>query len=991
MATTLTTNAEQNAIKAINAGSSYCKGLDLNSVKDLVESTLKRIGTNGMFDEYTMHDISHVNGVLELLDKIIPQETASVMTNADWLMVVLAIYFHDMGMFISTKEYEGRTSNEDFMEFKREKETAEDVRKYLNSLAVEKRDKFLYQEFVRKNHGRRIYEWIINCETKEEEPCKLIHEVLRPLNTHFRRSLAEICLSHQQDELPASLQIVDASYGPASQDKVNLLYIAVLLRIADLLHVTCDRTPTVEYRLISPQNTISKREWLKQQAVLSVDIKFERNDKGEILDNQKPHVFEFQAEFKDPECYFSFVEFVQYSIAELKRCHSWCEMSLKQNKNNYYFPWDDIDIGRVRTTGFSKDKLHFDIDHNNILSLLTGHTLYNDSTVVLRELIQNAMDAEKVQTASEKEGSLYKGHTEITWDSASRILSISDNGTGMSESDVKNYLLRVGASKYQSEAFKKAYPTFHSISRFGIGLLTCFMISDDVDIYTLSVNDTHCLHLMIRKLNGEYLMRNDEDPSVIYGKRHGTKISLKVRPDVNLTDLETQIKQWIILPYGEIILKIDNGEPISIGYKNTEDVIRACCASLENIKVDNENFRIDTIQASEIGLQMSCLQQRNPYTGVWSIWYMSNRERSKLSGSGVCIDGIRVTQDVPGGDSDASLIVVNCEGNLAPKTNVARNDIESGEALEKLYQVIYSKYLQMYVEQTQMLQQGNSSLWAFKEINFHLDIFCDRLRKANLYKKDILQKALCDIRCCVFDDGNEISVKSIAEFPEMLYTIDSVSYSASVSLLQDIKNSDKTPIALLNELTGEQFDGISVLSEKNLSSNLINLFYKTYEPDAIIVNQDLRSIKIRWMQGHDRWHVIALDNRSYGFRFYKNIVVYVSRNRADDQLLQGTDEYKIICSNDRIFLMPDTPIYKYLVEHVLVDGTDQRKVAILFDIITDVIWNKSFENNEINRYFDTEEVDLGVNSQIIVRKTDFVKALDDSLNYILDFKYYYHM
>lgn len=39
MATTLTTNAEKKAKKAINAGSSYCKGLDLKAIKDLVKRT----------------------------------------------------------------------------------------------------------------------------------------------------------------------------------------------------------------------------------------------------------------------------------------------------------------------------------------------------------------------------------------------------------------------------------------------------------------------------------------------------------------------------------------------------------------------------------------------------------------------------------------------------------------------------------------------------------------------------------------------------------------------------------------------------------------------------------------------------------------------------------------------------------------------------------------------------------------------------------------
>lgn len=80
MATTLKSNAEKKAIKALR--STYCEGLDLKTVKENVARTLNHIGDNGMFAEYTMHDISHVDGVLGLLDKIIPPETAAKMTNA---------------------------------------------------------------------------------------------------------------------------------------------------------------------------------------------------------------------------------------------------------------------------------------------------------------------------------------------------------------------------------------------------------------------------------------------------------------------------------------------------------------------------------------------------------------------------------------------------------------------------------------------------------------------------------------------------------------------------------------------------------------------------------------------------------------------------------------------------------------------------------------------------------------------------------------------
>ena len=72
----------------------------------------------------------------------------------------------------------------------------------------------------------------------------------------------------------------------------------------------------------------------------------------------------------------------------------------------------------------------------------------------------------------------------ITWKPTSRELVIQDNGTEVNEHIIKNYLFKVGASRYQSDEFKKQNSDFHS-SRFGIGLLTCFMISDEFEITTL--------------------------------------------------------------------------------------------------------------------------------------------------------------------------------------------------------------------------------------------------------------------------------------------------------------------------------------------------------------------------------------------------------------------------------------------------------------------------------------------------------------------------
>lgn len=978
--------AEKNAQKALKY--EFCQGLKLETVKDFVQSTLAKIGRNGIFAEYTMHDISHVNGVLQLLDKIIPDKTKKIMTDADWLMIVLSVYFHDLGMYIPDQEFENRRSNEEFLVFEEEMRRYPSVMTYLSSLDDDKQSRFIYQEYVRKNHGARVAEWIKNCDKKPGEPYELIRDKIGMLDALSRTMLAEICRSHQLNELPEFLQSADRSLGPSAQEKVNLLYVSVLLRSADLLHITQDRTPNVEFRLISPRNEISIMEWQKQKAVRSLEIRYERKSGGRMDDSVQPHAFEIQAEFEKAECYFAFASYVNYAISELEKCHAWCEESRDKNQNGYLFPWDDIDISRVEATGFYREKLRFQIDQESILRLLTGKTLYNDTTVVLRELIQNAIDAGRAQHASEKSSTSYRNRVLIQWNTKTRELSISDNGIGMTEADVKNYLLRVGASKYQSESFKKDYPNFHSISRFGIGLLTCFMISDEVDVYTLASKESRCLHLMIRKLTGDYLMRDDEDKSHIYEERHGSKFVLKVRPEVNMENLKSQIQQWIILPHGEVTLEIDGQDPVEIGYKSTESAVSEFCIH-RDVKIDGEKYKITTIQDQTIGMTMSCLMHKNPYTQIWSIWNLRNREGSKLFSSGICVEGIRVTNAVPGFDGEDAIVLVNFVGKNAPTTNVARNDIESGESLDKIYHCIYKQYMKICMDQYSVLQKNNSAIWALNEINYKIDEFCDNIHHSSMLRRSILQDTLKTIQCSILDDGNQITPKSLEDFPDVLYVVDSLSYTSSVNLLIDVKTMYKTPLALFSELTKETFEGMPVLLENCLSRNVLRLFQKMYEPDKIEINDELHCIKVRWRRDTKLWHIVDFSERYYRYHSYTDKSIYVLRNISGVSIISGEKNNTIICTSERYFILPGSKLYEYLIDNVFVEGYDIDDVARLLDFLKECIGTHSIENDQVNRLFRNEELQMeGTNK--IIRKSEFLKVIQDSMDDILNYSYYYH-
>ena len=105
-------NAQDGTISILDlAGKkSAFSGLKLLHVKRHLQILLSLIGRNGVFDEYTLHDISHIDAMLRSLDWIIPDGTKAVMTAADWLISVLGVYFHDLGMLVTREEFDQRSS-----------------------------------------------------------------------------------------------------------------------------------------------------------------------------------------------------------------------------------------------------------------------------------------------------------------------------------------------------------------------------------------------------------------------------------------------------------------------------------------------------------------------------------------------------------------------------------------------------------------------------------------------------------------------------------------------------------------------------------------------------------------------------------------------------------------------------------------------------------------------------------------------------------------
>jgi hypothetical protein len=108
----------------------------------------------------------------------------------------------------------------------------------------------------------------------------------------------------------------------------------------------------------------------------------------------------------------------------------------------------------------------------------------------IRELIQNSIDAIKIRKeVLENKGLTFNnGKIIVTvndFNETYYCITITDNGIGMDEYIIRNYLSVAGKSYFNSKDFENEGFIMEPISRFGIGVLSCFMISDYLEITTL--------------------------------------------------------------------------------------------------------------------------------------------------------------------------------------------------------------------------------------------------------------------------------------------------------------------------------------------------------------------------------------------------------------------------------------------------------------------------------------------------------------------------
>ncbi len=121
--------------------------------------------------------------------------------------------------------------------------------------------------------------------------------------------------------------------------------------------------------------------------------------------------------------------------------------------------------------------------------------LYSDHEIFLRELVSNAVDAtqkiKRLASLGQFNGELGDTTLEIAFDEKAKTITISDKGIGMTADEIKKYINQIafsGATEFM-EKFKEANDANEIIGRFGLGFYSAFMVSEKVEIQTLSYQE----------------------------------------------------------------------------------------------------------------------------------------------------------------------------------------------------------------------------------------------------------------------------------------------------------------------------------------------------------------------------------------------------------------------------------------------------------------------------------------------------------------------
>jgi molecular chaperone HtpG len=168
------------------------------------------------------------------------------------------------------------------------------------------------------------------------------------------------------------------------------------------------------------------------------------------------------------------------------------------------------------------------VDFEGLMQVL-GNNLYSTPTVALRELVQNAHDS---CIRRQLESGAFEPRIEICVKPELCSLIISDNGAGLTNTEIHDYLATVGAG--YTKILREKSGQHSLIGAFGLGFLSAYIVAERVEVFTTSYQTPEQTWRFFSRDGQRYTIEPVSNEAI------GTRVVLRLRSQYQiLSDIKT--------------------------------------------------------------------------------------------------------------------------------------------------------------------------------------------------------------------------------------------------------------------------------------------------------------------------------------------------------------------------------------------------------------------------------------------------------------------
>lgn len=586
--------------------------------KENLSAALKNIAS--MFPHYSQHDSSHSIKILDNIQRLLGRDRVERLGATDTFLLLMSALTHDLGMYMTyemiEKEWDKPEMNKLIESYANgsDKQIAAAARLMQNhgsrpsnpaesyrwALEIRNAVTIILAHQMRRGHGDRSAEHLKNSNFFQKYASRFHFELLP---TRYLTLIAQVAHLHGTSFNDVMTTLPHRADGFRS-DYIHPRFIASMIRLGDLLDIDNNRFNPYAIAMVKEMPESSQAHYDKHQALKHLLI--------------SPEGIEADLNCPTEGSYRVAREMFDWLECEVEnQCREWSIIAppdlgglppvLHKDKINIYFKG-----ARPRA---ELRNLRFDISSRRTFEMLKGGAIYqNPGKVFLREIVQNAMDATKLQIWKDMDTHLpfnapldpknlerliskreeiqfsddipanvynkYPIDLKVEYNKDEQTISVTceDWGTGISEESLIRMTSQVGASRRADKNYDKTVekmPYFlQPTASFGLGLQTVFYVADEFIVDTHYPGEPTRRIVFRTSTDGSYCSIDEEDFDFIRdGKSvlHGTTVKIVIDKthwsrffELDMADATEILADPDVVEY-RIVEEIDNFAKNSFG------------------------------------------------------------------------------------------------------------------------------------------------------------------------------------------------------------------------------------------------------------------------------------------------------------------------------------------------------------------------------------------------------------------------------------------